>query len=119
MFKAPFLFNGRIRRTEFGISYIIYVLVYAFLETALLDRGSEFIFFILIIPIIWFLLAQGAKRCHDLGKTGWFQIIPFYVLWMLFQDGQPGENDYGLNPKGIGNEASYDDQINEIGKSLE
>lgn len=47
----------------------------------------------------WFLLAQGAKRCHDLGHSGWFQIIPFYVLAMLFCEGQKDENDYGLSPK--------------------
>jgi len=50
--------------------------------------------------LLWFLWAQGAKRCHDLGKNGWWQIIPFYVLLLVFQDGQPGLNKYGFNPKG-------------------
>jgi uncharacterized membrane protein YhaH (DUF805 family) len=119
MFKATFSFEGRIRRTEYGLSYIIYMVIYLFLASALSGSGTEIIYFILMIPLSWFLFAQGAKRCHDLDRSGWYQIIPFYVLWMLFQDGQPGENEYGLNPKGIGNESSYDDQINEIGKSLE
>ena len=58
---------------------------------------------ILLIPVYWFLLAQGAKRCHDRGNSGWYQIIPFYNLWMLFADSEKGVNDYGLNPKGIEN----------------
>lgn len=119
MFKAPFSFEGRIRRTEYGISYIIYLVVYIFVYASILQGSGGGVFGIILIPAIWFLLAQGAKRCHDLDRNGWYQIIPFYFLWLLFQDGEPGENQYGLNPKGIGNETSYDDQINQIGKSLD
>ncbi len=66
------------------------------------------------IPGYWFIFAQGAKRCHDRGNSGWYQIIPFYGLWMLFADSEIGKNEYGLNPKDIGN----DDEIDEIGKHL-
>lgn len=124
MFKTPFSFNGRIRRTEYGLSFIIYFFIYFFIFLTLgfgnrysSGFGSVSVL-LLFIPLVWFLWAQGAKRCHDLGNSGWYQIIPFYVLWLLFQDGERGENEYGQNPKGIGNEDSYDDQINEIGKSL-
>jgi uncharacterized membrane protein YhaH (DUF805 family) len=54
---------------------------------------------IIYMPFLWFTWAQGAKRCHDLGNSGWFQLIPFYSLWMLFKDGEYGENNYGVNPK--------------------
>ncbi len=118
MFKAPFSFNGRIRRTEYGISYIIYIVVYFFVYAGILQGSIGGILGLIFIPLVWFLFAQGAKRCHDLDRNGWYQIIPFYFLWLLFQDGEPGENQYGLNPKGIGNESSYDDQIDQIGKSL-
>lgn len=121
MFKAPFSFEGRIRRTEYGLSYLIY-LAFSFPFNIYL-RTSEnsyegpsgtvlVIFFILLIPFLWFLLAQGAKRCHDRGNSGWFQLIPFYGLWMLFADSDHGPNEYGPNPKGQGNYNS----INEIGK---
>jgi uncharacterized membrane protein YhaH (DUF805 family) len=63
---------------------------------------------------IWFFLAQGAKRCHDRGNSGWYLLIPFYFLWMLFADGEIGQNDFGPNPKGIGN----DDISDDLGKHL-
>jgi uncharacterized membrane protein YhaH (DUF805 family) len=102
MFKTPFSFNGRIRRLEYGLTLIIYYAVIFLIggasATVSEDVGSILVI-VLYIPLIWFMLAQGSKRCHDLDKTGWFQIIPFYVLWMLFQDGQPDRNGYGSSPK--------------------
>jgi len=47
----------------------------------------------------WFLFAQGAKRCHDMNNSGWYQLVPFYILWMLFYQGTAGPNNYGPDPK--------------------
>jgi hypothetical protein len=67
---------------------------------------------IAFVPMLWFIRAEGAKRCHDVGNNGWWQIIPFYIFWLLFQDGNPGENEYGENPKGIAFvETDYQDPI--------
>ena len=116
MFKKPFSFSGRIRRTEYGISAVIY---YAIIYTPDLLGIPEDVYaipyLIVIIPLLWFMFAQGAKRCHDRGNSGWYQIIPFYSLWMLFADSDHGPNEYGDNPKGIGNH----DEINEIGRQIE
>lgn len=96
MFSAPFSFDGRIRRTEYGISFIIYIFSYALI--AAIAKSSSFLF-IAFIPLLWFLWAQGAKRCHDRGNSGWYQIIPFYVFWMLFAEGDSNNNEYGNSPK--------------------
>jgi len=99
MFKSIFSFDGRIRRTEFGISYLIYFVLYlVVLYTYKANHAMGFLM-LLYIPLVWFLWAQGAKRCHDIEKSGWWQIIPFYVLWMLFQSGTEGENEFGEDPK--------------------
>ena len=99
MFSSPFSFDGRIRRTEYGISLIIYAIVATFVN-AIVESGEAPIIGLAYIPMLWFFWAQGAKRCHDVGNNGWWQIIPFYGFWLLFQDGQPGLNEYGYNPKG-------------------
>ncbi|UII77178.1 DUF805 domain-containing protein [Flagellimonas sp. HMM57] len=86
---------------EYGLSYLIYILLYftvAFIWQELQKGGV--VFFLLYVVFIWFFLAQGAKRCHDLGNSGFYQLIPFYGLWLIFQDGEPHENKYGFSPKG-------------------
>ena len=86
------------------------------LESFMTDADSEsMILLFLYIPIFWIMLAQGAKRCHDRGNSGWFQLIPFYAFWMLFADSDFGNNKYGPNPKGIGNV----DEVDEIGSYLQ
>ena len=113
MFKAPFSFKGRIRRTEFGISYIIYTAFSVFIDLLLPNNEDSLQYsafkFLLYIPIVWFLWAQGSKRCHDRSNSGWYQIIPLYVFWMLFGDSDTGPNEYAPNPKGIGNGEEIDD----------
>ena len=104
MFKNPFGFAGRIRRMEFGLSYIIYI-AYIFVVALTLgilsgagyitEQVSEILLPVAAIPAAVFLLAQGAKRCHDRGNSGFFQLIPLYVFWMLFADSEPETNEYG------------------------
>lgn len=103
MFKRPFSFNGRIRRTEYCLSFIIYMIWYgvinAMMETPEPSLGASLFVLISLIPMIWFLWAQNAKRCHDRGNSGWYQIIPFYVFVLMFGGSDEGSNEYGDNPK--------------------
>ncbi len=101
MFSNPFSFDGRIRRTEYGVSFIIYAFVAVIINAIVASNRDGAIVGLAYIPMLWFLWAQGAKRCHDLGNNGWWQLIPFYALWLTFQDGQVGSNEYGEDPKGI------------------
>ncbi|MDN3551685.1 DUF805 domain-containing protein [Mucilaginibacter aquaedulcis] len=102
MFKNLFSFNGRIRRTEYGISFIIYSVCYVAIRLVVDGDNGPKILLLAAIPLLWFLWSQGAKRCHDLGKSGWWQIIPLYFLWLIFEEGIPEWNEYGENPKGLG-----------------
>ncbi|MBR4975355.1 MAG: DUF805 domain-containing protein [Bacteroidales bacterium] len=51
-------------------------------------------------------LAVGARRLHDIGKSGWWLLISLipvigWILLLIFfvKDGQPGVNQWGSNPK--------------------
>lgn len=90
-------FSGRIRRTEFGVSFIIAVCLNLFI--GVLAEATDGMGGLLIFPMIWFLWAQSAKRSHDVGNSGWFILIPFYALYLLFKEGDRGTNKYGKDPK--------------------
>ena len=104
MFSHFFSFSGRIRRMEFGLSYIIYSILAIVLsvcaeETPLLG--------LLYSPLLWFTWAQMCKRFHDKGESGlriFTLLIPLYNIYVMimlfFEDGEPYENDYGKDPKG-------------------
>lgn len=100
-----FSFSGRARRTEYWLTYIV-VSILGYLITDLSETvdsvGSSILFLALSIIIVWVGLAVGARRCHDLGHNGFWQLIPFYVIWMAFINGQPGPNEYGENPRKTG-----------------
>jgi uncharacterized membrane protein YhaH (DUF805 family) len=105
MFENPFSFSGRIRRTEYALSVLIFFagLVFGEWLMSAQDYSWEVLVFI-VLPLFAFIIAQRTKRCHDRGNSGWFQIIPYYGLWMLFADSEPGFNRFGPNPKGILNQ---------------
>ena len=102
MFKNPFSFEGRIRRTEYGLSLIAAAVGRVFI-TMILASGTQeglgFLNLLFQVPFLWFFLAQGAKRCHDVGLNGWYQLIPFCPLYLIFASGEEGSNEYGENPK--------------------
>ena len=65
-------------------------------------------------------LAVTVRRLHDVGKSGWFYLIgliplvgPIILLVWFATDGQPGTNQWGVNPK---EESNF---IDEIGKEIE
>lgn len=100
MFKNVFSFRGRIRRTEFGISYAL-VLICIFSLTFIVEKLeiSGVPVLVHLTAIYWFSFSQGAKRCHDMGNSGFFQLIPFYIFVMFFSEGEKRNNKYGQDPK--------------------
>jgi uncharacterized membrane protein YhaH (DUF805 family) len=112
-------FNGRARRSEFWY-FLLFVIVGIFALSLILGFISSTL--AAIVTGIFYLgmfipyLACLIRRMHDVGKSGWYCLIPIYSIILIFTDSQPGSNEYGPNPKGTGNNANDDQLINSIGK---
>lgn len=103
MFKNVFGIRGRIRRKEYCLT-VLFIAIPLGILNAIIENGGGEGGLMAFSTILYFFLAyiglmQGIKRCHDLGHSGWWIFIPFYALWLLFQKGQEGDNEYGADPK--------------------
>lgn len=119
MFKNIFSFSGRIRRTEYALSYLlVFVLMLGW--SLIINYFEVFGLYVILqlIAIYWFLFSQGSKRCHDMGKSGFYQLIPFYFFAMVFSEGENRRNKYGQDPKlVVGQEKEL--SISEMNKAFE
>lgn len=108
-FKEDFAnFKGRARREEYWYWILGYCLVSIALSiltcwsSALRQGLSGLLSLVFLVPN----LAVGARRLHDTGRSGWWQLISIVpviggiVLLVWFATaGKPEENKWGANPK--------------------
>jgi uncharacterized membrane protein YhaH (DUF805 family) len=99
----PFSFAGRISRLEYVISALMSPC--AVMLSFIPERSGTWISLVLFIAfytlLCWFNFGQGCKRCHDIGRSGWMQLIPLYSLYLLFAEGNKGANKYGPDPESV------------------
>jgi uncharacterized membrane protein YhaH (DUF805 family) len=102
-------FNGRARRSEYWYFTLMNTIILIGLQVfagVCASGGMGSIAMILgLLYLIYSLgtlipsIAVGVRRMHDVGKSGWFLLIPIYNLILACTDSQAGSNEYGLNPK--------------------
>lgn len=102
-------FQGRAMRKEywmFVLFNIIISIVLSILESILHMRNvlTGLYSLAVLVPS----LAVGARRLHDMGKSGWWQLISLIpiigsIILLVFMciDSQENENQYGPNPKQV------------------
>lgn len=111
-FKKYAVVQGRATRTEYWMWVLLNIaalfalglvegMVGMFPNTDESVLGSIFSLVILVPSI-----CVAVRRLHDTGKTGWLMLLMFLplvgaIILIIFfcQDSQPGENQYGPNPK--------------------
>jgi len=120
-------FNGRARRQEywmFMLFHVIIALVFGVpVIISMADNDEPNVIFVILLAVYLLgtmipSIALTVRRLHDIGKSGGWYFIRFvpYIggIWLLAlvcKDSENGNNEYGQNPKGLGN----DDAINQIG----
>ncbi|GAA4114585.1 hypothetical protein GCM10022393_14150 [Aquimarina addita] len=124
-------FTGRARRSEYWF-FTLFNMLFAILAM-ILDNvfgiavdgvGYGPIFGIYILAMLLPGLAVTVRRLHDTGKSGWMyfvSLIPFvgsiWLLILMATDSDYGSNEYGPNPKGIGEDTEVAVAENEVASS--
>ena len=104
-FNRAFDYESRSSRSEywwFELAYVLITIPIALIGTALgLEEIPVYIAeIIFLIPA----LALGARRLHDIGMSGWWQLLAFTVIGLIpliiwfCTAGHAGQNQYGYNP---------------------
>lgn len=94
-------FNGRSRRSEYWYFVLINFaasFTLGFID-GLLFGNSGFLSLIYTLAILVPYVAVCVRRMHDVGKSGWFALIPIYNLVLAVTEGVKGNNEYGNDPK--------------------
>ncbi len=95
-------FTGRARRKEFWM----FVLVNFVIALVLSVVGAETLSGLYSLAVFIPTIAVGARRLHDTGRSGWWQLISLVplvglIVLIIFmaQEGAVDDNQYGSNPK--------------------
>ncbi len=105
--KKYTVFSGRARRKEFWMFFLfnlIITFVLGFIEVFVGGPGIVGTLYGLAVLIPG--IAVSVRRLHDISHSGWWLLIglipligAIVLLVFMVQDGKPGQNQYGANPK--------------------
>ena len=108
-------FDGRARRREYWMFYLMNYVVCGAIYGLMIAGGRSLAPVTLgLLGVYWIAsiipsIAVAARRLHDTGRSGWWQLIVllpligvFVLLYFLVQDSDAGPNEFGPNPKAIG-----------------
>ena len=110
--KKYAVFSGRAQRKEYWMFFlfnIIIAILLGIIEVVIgisPDADESILANIYSLAILLPSLAVSVRRLHDIGRSGWWLLIglipligAIVLLVFAVQDGQPGPNQYGPNPK--------------------
>jgi uncharacterized membrane protein YhaH (DUF805 family) len=106
--KRYTVFTGRAARTEFWMFALFNLIVSIVLGVvdSVLGLGT-LLAGLYSLAVLLPSIGVGIRRLHDTGRSGWWLLISFVplvglivLLVFTIQDSQPGDNQYGPNPKG-------------------
>jgi len=108
-------FSGRARRKEYWM-FVLFNMIFAIvamildnvLGIAMEGIGYGPLYGLYALAMLIPGLAVAVRRLHDVGKSGWMILIALipligtiWLLVLMVTDSNPGENQYGQNPKEV------------------
>lgn len=97
------VFSGRAGRKDYWMFFLIYFLLYVVL--AIIDHFLGIRLLSSIFGLFMFIpsISYAARRLHDIGRTGWWQLITvipliglIVLIVFLAQKGNDEDNQYGV-----------------------
>jgi len=95
-------FEGRARRKEYWMFFLFNILISYGLQIIAVVSDTPVYMFLYVLYALGALtpsIAVSVRQMHDVGKSGWFIIVPFYNLYLACMEGDHLENQSGRNPK--------------------
>lgn len=95
-------FSKRARRKEYWMFFLFnMIFAYGLQILALASEVPALLLMAIIYTVVVLVpsLAVGVRRMHDVGKSGWYLLIPIYSFVLAVTAGENGENQYGKDPK--------------------
>lgn len=100
--KKYAVFTGRARRKEYWMFHLFNFIILILLAIVELGPGGHgFLGNLYAAAVLVPSIAVAIRRMHDIGRSGWWILLPIVNLVFVMLDSQDGENEYGPNPKGI------------------
>ena len=99
------VFEGRAKRSEYWLFMLVHVVI-----SIILGLIPLILDWFVVVEVVYFLallvpvLAVGARRLHDSGKSGWLQLIllipliGWIIVIILMALPSDDENKYGPRP---------------------
>jgi uncharacterized membrane protein YhaH (DUF805 family) len=100
------VFQGRTRRQEYWMFYLINALILLVLYVAESMIETPVVRLLYCLALLLPSWGVTVRRLHDTGRSGWWLLIALIpiigsIVLLVFtcQDSQPNNNQYGPNPK--------------------
>ena len=88
-------FKGRATRQEYWM-FILFNFIFTIVASVIdAVTGLGFIYILYTLALFIPSIAAVIRRMHDVGKSGWFFLIPIYNLILLVSSSDPNTNQYG------------------------
>jgi uncharacterized membrane protein YhaH (DUF805 family) len=100
-------FSGRARRTEYWMFFLFNLIITLVLDAiGMAIKQGSLLGGIYGLAVLIPGIAVAVRRLHDTGRSGWWLFIglipivgTIVLIVFMATEGQPGDNEYGPNPK--------------------
>jgi len=95
-------FNGRARRSEYWYFFLFNLIIAVVLGVIGGMMGTRLLSNVYSLAVLLPGIGVAIRRMHDVGKSGWYCLIPIYNIILACTEGNVGPNEYGEDPKNSG-----------------